>query len=210
MHDTVAKTRRYLIKEGLVSGVAPMLSKTLQDAAVSRAIAEPLSKNFEHVYEESHRWLKFAAHLTDTSDEAGDTFRSMSFASRHLYGYLEDLVTFLERAEDHLEERDDITHRESPYEREVAPFSRVASTEPFRDALEKKFGFDAEVASDAARIEGDLLKVIYLVRRLGKTPATAADVLGMVQELNLDARRHLLPNLKTGSKVLEAMDKVSS
>ena len=122
---------------------------------------------------------------------------------------LEDLIPFLERAEDALGERDEITHRESGYEREVAPFSRLESTQKFRDFL-GSLGFSTDAATAGAQVEADLMKVIYLETRLRRETPKPLDLYAMVTELGLDAERHLLTALKDGAEFMTGLERAAA
>ena len=144
--------------------------------------------------------------------DAGDTeaLGELYYNSQSVHEILKDLLPFLERAEDSLSERDEITHRESGYEREVTPFSRLDSTLAFREALSANAAFEGETATQGAQVEADLLKVIYLESRIEKQEVKAVDLYAMVVELGLDGRRHLQTNFTDSSEFMQAVSKAAS
>ena len=212
MHDTVAKIRRAIRDGVLFEGIPEMVSERLQAAGLARALAEPLGSHFEMAYREALRWTQLAQDLAGTpeSEPPAVAFRGLVYASEHLETILGDLVPFLERAEDSLGERDEITHRESAYEREVAPFGRLDSTQALREFLARRAGFSAELAGIGAQAEGDLMKLIYLEQRLRIETPKAGDLYAMVVELALDSKRHLIPAFSEGSSFLNAMKAAAS
>jgi len=204
MHDTVTKVRKR-IREGVPEeGIPELFSVRLQGAGLSRALSEPLSVHLELLYLEAFRWLQ----LSDRAVQGGASSQVLGelvFSCRHLQVVLQDLIPFLERAEDSLSEKDEITHRESSYEREVAPFSRLDSTQAFRGLLASLEGFTSEVASAGAQAEADLLKVVYLESRLRDQTPKPVDLYAMVVELVLDSRRHLHPAFDDNADFMKAL-----
>ena len=164
MHDTVNRIRKRIRDDGPRDDFAELFSQRLQEGGVSRALAEPLSAQVALLYQEAFRWLRAADRYAQLEEGADPIplLRQLHFASRHLAVALGATVPFLERAEDTLSEKEDVTHRESGYEREVAPFSRVDSTLDIRERFAKTPGFTVEAAGEAAQIAGDLLKVVYI------------------------------------------------
>lgn len=209
MHDTIKKVRKRIRDESASEGVGGLFSSRIQEAGLSRALSEPLSVHLEHLYLESHRWLRSAFRI---EENAGDTeaMSELYYSSQHVHEVLDNLLPFLERAEDNLTERDEITHRESGYEREVTPFSRLDSTLAFRDALISNSAFDGDTATLGAQVEADLLKVIYLENRIDKEVPKPVDLYAMVVELSLDGRRHLHPNFTDGSNFMSALSGAAS
>jgi hypothetical protein len=204
MHETVTKLRAHIRNEAPTQGVAGLVSRRLQEITIARALAEPLSGHFENLYLEAYRWLRFSDRLLSEDDTAARArlFGELMFASRHIRVSLGELPAFWERVEDNLSERDEVTHRESAFEREVAPFNRLDSIRPFRDLLVEKAGFSLEAASDGAQAEADLLKVVYTTRRLEAEALKAFDAYALAAEMVLDARRHLIPAFTDGSRFL--------
>lgn len=202
MHDTVARIRRQIRDEAALEGVGDLVSARLQGAGLSLALSEPLSAQIELLYLEAFRWLKQAQ---DLGAAPGVGLAELYYASQHLYEVLGDLIPFLERAEDTLSEREEITHRESGYEREVAPFSRIESTQDLRRFLNGLEPFAIETASAGAVAEGDLMKVVYMAARLQDATPKPADLYAIVAELLLDSRRHLRPTFKTSAEFMTAL-----
>lgn len=209
MHDTINKVRKRIREEAASDGVASLVSSRFQGAGLSRALSEPISTHLEHLYLEAHRWLRLAFRF---EADAGDTgaLGEIYYSSQHVHEILKDLLPFLERAEDNLTEREEITHRESSYEREVSPFSRLDSTIAFRDALASNAAFSGETATLGAQLEADLLKVCYLESRLDKQAPKPVDLYAMVVELSLDGRRHLHPSFADGSPFMKALTEAAS
>ena len=209
MHDTINKVRKRILDEAASEGAAGLFSSHMQGAGLSRALSEPLAVHLEHLYLETHRWLRIAFRI---EENAGDTeaLRELYYSSQHVPEILGDLLPFLARAEDNLTERDEITHRESGYEREVTPFSRLDSTLAFRDALISNSAFDGDTATLGAQVEADLLKVIYLASQIDKDAPKPIDLYAMVVELGLDGRRHLHPNFADGGNFMGALSGAAS
>jgi sulfur carrier protein ThiS len=179
----------------------------LQENGVSRALAEPLSAQMARFYQEAFRWLRSVdkyAQLAEGSDPAA-LLRQIQFTGRRVATVLDGVVPFLERAEDNLSENKEITHRESGYEREVAPFSRVDSTEDIRARFAATQGFSIASAAEGAQIAADLLKVIYIEKRVRDGIPKPADLYALVVEVVLDGRRHVAPGLAEGSEFMKAL-----
>ena len=191
MHDTVNRVRRHLRTDPPREGVGEAVSGRLQGVGISRALSEPLGSQFELLYREAFAWLRSARALEDDAPEATAALGEILYVSRRIRMVLDDLVPFLERVEDNLSEREEITHRESAYERDVAPFSRLDSTQALRGYLTRHPAFGTDLASAGAQIQADLLKVLYLEGRLWEVTPKPLDLYAMVVELLLDARRHL-------------------
>ena len=209
MHETINRVRKRIRDEAASEGRAELFSSRFQEAGLSRALSEPLSVHLEHIYLETHSWLRLAFRF---EGDAGDTeaLGELYYSSQSVHEILKDLLPFLERAEDSLSERDEITHRESGYEREVTPFSRLDSTLAFRNSLSANAAFDGETATLGAQVEADLLKVIYLENRIDKQAVQPVDLHAMVVELGLDGRRHLVPNFTDGSIFMKALSGAAS
>ena len=207
MHEVVTRIRRLVRDERPRDGVTETVSGRLQTAGLSRALSEPLAAQFELLYRETHAWLR----LSDTAKNGGtltaDQLNELLYVSRRIRMILDDVVPFLERAEDSLSEREEITHRESAYERDVVPFSRLESTQGFRTFLADRPEFGLELASTGAQVEADLLKIIHLETVLQDTAPKPSDLYAMVMELLLDARRHIAPALEDGSAFMKALAK---
>jgi len=206
MHDTVRKVRKRIAEGNAPAAVAGIVSRRLQETGIARALAEPLAAYAESVILESYRWLTLSSRLTEGTEDAelpgllGDLIMS----SRHLGIVLTDLDPFLERVEDNLVDHEEATHRESKFEREVAPFSRVTSADEFRAALER-LGVPSELTLEGAQVETDLLKLIYVDGRFREEEQTPADMTALVSEWRLDIRRHLLVAFGDGSPFLTAL-----
>lgn len=200
MHDTVVKLRKRIRDEEAVPDSGQMASSRFQEGGLSRAISEPLSTQMEFLYLEAHRWQRLVRRLVDGDAEARV---ELYHSCRHIQVVLDQLIPFLERAEDSLSEREEITHRESSFEREVDPFSRLESTREFRELLSGTAG--AEAATSGAQAEADLLKVVYAVHRLQDQSPKPTDLYAMVSELLLDCRRHLRPAFADGSPFMKAI-----
>jgi hypothetical protein len=203
VHDTVAKLRKHVRQNEPDEGGAQVFSARLQAGDLTRALTEPLSTHLELLYVTAYRWVRHALELEDSPSRAG--LAGLLAESQILREVLEDLLPFLERAEDILSEREEVTHRESGYEREIAPFSRLDSTAPFRTYLEGNPAFGAERAAEGAQLLGDLMKVVYLKRRLDEGMPKPADLYAIAAELLLDTRRHLFPHLEEGSPFLRSL-----
>jgi hypothetical protein len=203
MHDTVAKIRKYIAAEGPQTGMGEVVARRFEEAGISRALTAPMASHIEAFYLEAHRWLRLGIRFA-SGEDSGEVLGELVFSSRHLHTILADLPAFLERAEDNLTEREEITHRESAYEREIAPFSRLDSTRELREALAAK-GFDPETAGYGAQAEADLMKIVYLERRIRENPPKPADLNAMVVEMGLDIRRHLQPAFEDGSPFMTAL-----
>ncbi len=207
MHDTVNRIRKRIRDDGPRDDFAELFSQRLQEGGVSRALAEPLSAQVALLYQEAFRWLRAADRYAQLEEGADPIplLRQLHFASRHLAVALGATVPFLERAEDTLSEKEDVTHRESGYEREVAPFSRVDSTLDIRERFAKTPGFTVEAAGEAAQIAGDLLKVVYIEKRLRDGIPKPGDLYALVAEAVLDGRRHLHPAFTEGSAFMKGL-----
>lgn len=202
MHDTVVKVLKRIRSGPPWENIGELFSARMQSAGVSRALADPLCGHLELLYLEAFRWIQ----LTETAvgEDSATALTELVHSSRHLYLVLEDVIPFLERVEDSLGEREDITHHESSYEREVAPFSRLESTRSFREFLAAIPGGGTEVAGIGAQALADLLKVVHLELRLQENPKPG-DLYAMVVEVLLDGRRHLLPAFADDSAFLKAL-----
>ncbi len=211
MHDTVTKLRRVIRTGEPVAGVAETASESFQASGLSRALAEPLSGQTENAYRDALHWTQCSQELLSLPEGTSPRalFVEILRASTHLREILGDMHSFLERAEDLLSERDDITFKESPYEREVAPFSRIDATLGLRDFLAKHPEFGETAASQGAQVEGDLMKIVYLEKRLREDPPKPPDLYAMIVELELDVRRHLLPAFEGDSPLMNALAKAS-
>lgn len=206
MHETVTRVRRQIRNEAPREGVGDLVSARIQGTGLSLALSEPLSAQIELLYLEAFRWLRQAQSLPATP---GVGLAELYYSSRHLYEILGDLVPFLERAENILSEREEITHRESSYERDVAPFSRIESTQDLRRFLGGLDGFTLETASTGAVAEGDLMKVVFMADSLQDAAPKPGDLYALIAELLLDSRRHLQPAFKTGSEFMKALQSAS-
>jgi hypothetical protein len=208
MHDTVTKIRKKILREAPGDEVAALVSERLQEAGLSRALAEPISTHLELLYVGAFQWVRILLRATAEGTTEEDRSRARAellFSSRHLAVVLGDVIPFLERAEDILSEREEITHRESHYEREVAPFSRHDSTEDIRGYFLAQ-GFSTDLAMEGAQAGADLMKIVYLQGRLAGEAPKAADLYALVAELVLDSRRHLLPLFSEGSAFLKQLE----
>lgn len=203
MHDTVAKVLKRIRSGPPWENIGELFSARMQSAGVSRALADPLCGHLELLYLEAFRWVQ----LTETAvgEDSATALTELVHSSRHLYLVLQDVIPFLERVEDTLGEREDITHHESSYEREVAPFSRLESTRSFREFLAAIPGGGTEVAGLGAQALADLLKVVHLELRLQDQSPKPGDLYAMVVEVLLDGRRHLLPAFADDSAFLKAL-----
>ena len=198
MHNTVKAVRKRLDAEEPQTGVSDLVSRRFREGGMSRAITDPLAAHFELLYLEAHLWLRLAS-LGEKQGLAG-----LAASSHRIRTVLEDLAPFLDRAEDVLGERDEITYRESSYEREVGPFSRLDSTQEFKDFLiSLEFSTDATLAG--AQVESDLMKVVYLEGRLRNEAVKPSDLYAMVTELGLDAERHLVPAFEEEGEFMRAL-----
>ncbi len=208
MHDTVSKVKNDLLKASPRDGFAEVFSERLQEAGISRALAEPLSAHAQMLYQEAYNWLQHAEALPGASEgDRGRLFGELLFSSRHIRTVLANALPFLERAEDNLSEKEEITHRESGYEREVAPFSRLDATQPLRSFLAEHPSFSMALAGEAAQVEADLLKVMFMEDRIREGMPKPGDLYALVVELTLDARRHLVPVFEDGSDFMQALRK---
>jgi hypothetical protein len=205
MHETVTRVRRHVRDEGARDGISDSVSRRLQGAGLSRALSEPLAAQFELLYREAHAWLRLADAIKAGGEGTEERMNELLYVSRRIRMILDDAIPFLERAEDILSEKDEITHRESAYERDVVPFSRLESTQGFRGFLAGRPEFGLELASTGAQLEADLLKVIYLETVLDEASPKPGDLYAMVMELLLDARRHLAPGFEEGSPFMKAL-----
>lgn len=204
MHDTVSKVKRQIGTEAPREDVAAIVSERLQADGLSRALSEPFSAHFELLYVGAFRWTRLVHQLVSGGD-GKELFGELLFGAKHLSLVLRDVSPFLERMEDNLSEREEITHRETAYERDVAPFARLDSTRVFKTFLEAHPAFGDELASQGAQAEADLLKVVYLEKRLQKEVPKITDLYAMVVELTLDGRRHLTPAFSDGSSFMKAL-----
>ncbi len=211
MHETVAKTRKLVLEEEPREDFGDLFSQRLQEEGLSRALSGPLSSHLQLLYQEVFRWLRLAHELTRLSEGASPAsqFGELLFSSRQLRTALENLLPFMERAEDNLSEKEEITHRESGYEREVAPFSRLDSTAAFRDFLASRPEFSTALAGEGAQLEADLLKVAFMELRLREGIQKPGDVYALVAEMLLDGRRHLVPAFEEDADFLQAVKKAS-
>ena len=209
MHETVSRIRRHLRDDRARDGVSDSASKRFQEAGLSRALSEPLAAQFELLYREAHAWLRLADAIKSGGPGTEDRMNELLYVSRRIRMILDDAIPFLERAEDTLSEREEITHRESAYERDVVPFLRLESTQGFRSFLGERPEFGLELASTGAQLEADLLKIVYLETVLEDTSPKASDLYAMVMELLLDSRRHLAPGFEEGSPFMKALAKAA-
>lgn len=209
MHDTVVKIRKRIQVRGFLDGLSVVASNRLQGGGLSKALAEPLSAQLESAARGAVRWLRAVDELvaqTDDGDDRDTQAGEVIFASRQLHVIFSELVGFLERAEDNLSDRDEVTHQETGYEREVAPFSRMESTRALREFLAERGGFTPRLAGEGGQVQADLLKLVYLVERLRDGNPKTADLYAMVVELLLDVRRHLLPAFREESHFLRGLE----
>jgi hypothetical protein len=204
MHETVVRTRKLIHNHPAREAAAALLSERLQGGGLSRALSEPLATHLDILYRASHGWIRAADGLA-AGKEPLPLFEELLFLSRHLRATIEDLAPFLERAEDILGDKEETTHRESGYEREVAPFTRLDTTAEFRALLQARPGFGAAGANEGAQTLSDLLKVVFLDQRLREEPPKAGDLYAMLSELHLDARRHLMAALDGESVFMKAL-----
>lgn len=207
MHETVNRIRKRIRDDGPQEDFADLFSQRLQESGVSRALAEPLSAQMALLYKESFGWLRAVdkyARPAENPDPA-PLLRQIQFVGRRLAVVIDGAVPFLERAEDNLGGKEEITHRESGYEREVAPFSRVDSTEDIRARFAATPGFSIVSAAEGAQIAADLLKVVYIEKRVRDGISKPADLYALVVEVILDARRHMTPGLAEGSEFMKAL-----
>jgi chromosome condensin MukBEF ATPase and DNA-binding subunit MukB len=209
MHETVTRVRRRVRDERARDVISDSVSSRLQGAGLSRALSEPLAAQFELLYREAHAWLRLADAVKAGGEGTGERMNELLYLSRRIRMILDDAIPFLERAEDTLSEKDEITHRESAYERDVVPFSRLESTQGFRSFLSERPEFGLELASTGAQLEADLLKIVYLETVLEDTSPKPSDLYAMVMELLLDARRHLGPGFEDGSAFMKALGKAA-
>lgn len=210
MHDTVAKIHKQIQQGDLVSDFARLFSQRLQEeGGVARALAEPLADHVQILYREGFRWVAMAEQLASLAEgEAAEPLLGeLLFAARQIRTVVADVVPFLERVEDTLSERDEVTHRESGYEREVAPFSRLDSTRRFRDFLGGRDEFSGTAVSEGAQAEADLLKIVYMGNRIEAGVPKPGDLYALVMELLLDCRRHLQTAFDEDSAFLAALRK---
>jgi hypothetical protein len=209
MHDTVVRTRKLVLQEEPHEDFADIFSQRLQEAGLSRALTEPLSAHLALLYQEAFRWLHVSFQLEALPADADpqSVFAELHFSSRQIRVALDNAIPFLERAEDNLSEKEEITHRESAYEREVAPFSRLESTQAFRDLLSARPEFSSALVGEGAQVQGDLLKILYMESRMRQGISKPGDLYALVAELVLDGRRHLIPALADGADFLQALGK---
>ena len=206
MHETVVRTRKLIHNFPAREGAAARISERLQAVGLSRALSEPLATHLEILYRHAHAWVRTADALGGKGAEnPTPLFEELLFTSRHLRASLDDLVPFLERAEDNLSGTDEITHRETAYEREVAPFARMDTTAEFRALLGARPEFGSLLVNDGAQVLSDLLKIVFLENHLRDEAPKPGDLYAMVSELHLDTRRHLMAVLETGGPFLTAL-----
>jgi len=206
MHDTVRKVRKRVQDGQAPAAVVPVVSGRLQETGIPRALADPLAAYAESAMLESFRWLGLAARVAAGADPSArpTLLGDLIMSSRHLAIVFANLDPFLERVEDNLIDHEDTTHRENKYERDVAPFSKVAATAEFRTALED-MGIPPEIAMEAAQVEADLLKLIHLEGRLRESAPAPGDMSAMISEWRLDLRHHIGPAFGDGSRYLRAL-----
>ncbi len=211
MHETVTKIRKLLREGEPLENFAELFSQRLQEGGLSRALSDPLADHVQIFYNEAFRWARTADRLASGAE--GEALASLlaqlHFSSRHIHRILNEVLPFLERAEDNLSEREEITHRESGYEREVAPFSRLDSTQAFRDFLTGRPEFTGHMVSEGAQAESDLLKMVYVGVRAEQGITKPADLYALVVEMVLDGRRHLMPSFAEESEFMAALDKAT-
>jgi len=208
MHDHIIKTWKK-VQERSPQNAGLVLSGRLENQKISRALTTPISSQFSGFYEEVSRWLRLSDRVLKDSEDPASVLGELWFSSRHLHVVLHDMVPFFERIEDNLAENKEITHLESKYDREVSHFSKVASTQPFREYLAHHSGFSAALAGDGAQIQGDLLKIIYMINRLADDVPKPTDLYTITAEFVMDARHHLLPGFEDGSPFMKALRKAT-
>ena len=208
MHDHVVRARKAVHQDSPESEIHKALVQRLEAGGLSRAMAAPLSQYFAQVHMEAIRWLRHAEAFSD-GREGPEALGEILFASRHIHVVLQDFQGFVERAEDLLSQNDEVTHKETKYERDVSHFSKLESTAALRNALVESAGFEKMTAIEAGRLEGDLLKVVYLGMRTLKEMPKIADLHSMMMELNLDIRRHLMPGFEDKSEFMTALRKAA-
>jgi len=210
MHDHETRVRK-LLKKPSPEDVQILVKGRLEEGSVSRALALPTSRGLANLYQEAFRWLRLAEQVVypPAGESAGSILGEILFSSRHIHLLLTDLLPFLERVEDNLGSQEDVTHTETKYEREVGHFSRLDSTKVWGDFLGGPAGLSTEVVSDGVRVEGDLMKVIYLEYRLRKEMPAPGILHAMMSEITLDVDRHLLPALEDGSAFLKGLRKAA-
>ena len=209
MHDTVVRTRKLVLQEGPHEDFAETFSQRLQETGLSRALTEPLAAHLAQLYQEAFRWLRvsFQLEALPADSDPESIFAELHFSSRQIRVALDNAIPFLERAEDNLSEIDEITHRESAYERDVAPFSRLESTQALRDYLGARPEFSVELTGEGAQVQGDLMKILFMESRIREGISKPGDLYALVAELVLDGRRHLIPALSDGADFLQALGK---
>ena len=211
MHETVTKIRKQLREGEPLENFAELFSQRLQEGGLSRALSEPLADHVQVLYHEAFRWARTADRLAAGAEGEALTalLAQLHFSSRHIHAILGEALPFLDRAEDNLSEREEITHRESGYEREVAPFSRLDSTQAFRDFLSGRPEFSGHLVTEGVQADSDLLKVVYVGNRAEQGITKPADLYALVVEMILDGRRHLLPSFAEGSEFMAALAKAA-
>jgi len=209
MHETVTRVRRQIRDDRPRDGVPDAASQRFQGAGLSRALSEPMAAQFDLLYREAYAWLRLVDAIKAGGTGTEERMNELLYVSRRIRMILDDAIPFLERAEDILSEKEEITHRESAYERDVVPFSRLESTQGFRSFLSERPEFGLELASTGAQLEADLLKIVYLESVLETDSPKPSDLYAMVMELLLDARRHLAPGFEDGSPFMKAMGKAA-
>lgn len=207
MHDHVTKAWKR-VQDQSPPNPGLVLSGRLENAKISRALTTPITSQFNGFYEEVLRWLRLSDRLTNAPEDPVSVMGELWFSCRHLHVVLTDLLGFFERIEDNLADDDDITHLESKYDREVSHFSKLASTQELRTYLETH-GFDSDIAGEAAQIEGDLLKIVYMLNRLADDVPKPTDLYAMMAEFVMDTRHHLLPRFADGSPFMKALRKAT-
>lgn len=205
MHDTVTKIRKLIASGEPSADAAAVFSNGFQDGGLSKALSEPISTHLEVISGDALRWTRAAQKLTSGAADTKTPLLEMLFASKRLASAVNALAPFVERAEENLEDHEEISHKESGYEKEVAPFSRIDSSKALRTYLQEHEDFTLEAAGMGAQIEADLMKIVYLEHRLRTRTPNAADLYAMVVELGLDSRRHLAPTLAEGSPFMAAL-----
>lgn len=210
MHDHIVKTWKK-VQEQTPKSAGTVLSGRLEHHKISRAMTTPISSQFSGFYEEVLRWLRLSDRLVNSeTEDPTSVLGEIWFSSRHLHVVLTDLVGYFERIEDNLADNEDITHLESKYDRDVSHFSKMASSQPFREYLEQKAGLSNELAADGGQLQGDLLKMAFMANRLADDLPPATDLYSMMAEFVMDTNHHLLPGFADGSPFMKALRKATS